>query len=99
MTVLKKTPRDRVHHSENWVPTVARLDIPLGSVVNLRRVAGELRALAQRLDVLSREPEDSATLLFAAGSATRHAAANLRKIKKPGRPRKLVHSLRWPRKC
>ena len=93
-----KIPRDRVHHSENWVPTVARLDIPLGSVVNLRRVAGELRALAERLDVLSRDPADSADLLFAAGRATRHTAANLRKIKKPGRPRNLVHSLRWPLK-
>lgn len=93
-----KIPRDRVHHSENWVPTVARLDIPLGSVVNLRRIAGELRALAERFDVLSRDPADSADLLFQAGRATRHTASNMRKIKTPGRPRKLVHSLRWPHK-
>jgi hypothetical protein len=93
---MSKRPRDTVHHSENWVPTVARLDIPLGSVVNLRRVAGELRALAERLDVLSRDPADSAEVLFEAGRATRHTAANLRKIRRPGRPAKRVHSLRWP---
>lgn len=92
-----RRPRDTVHHTENWVPAVARLDIPLGSVVNLRRIAGELRALAERLDVLSRDPADSADLLSEAGRATRHTNANLRKIRRPGRPRKLAHSLRWVR--
>lgn len=93
-----KKPRDTVHHSETWVSTVARIDVPLNSVVNLRRIAGELRALAERLDFISRDTADSADLLSAAGSATRHTNANLRKIKRVGRPRKLVHSLRWVRK-
>jgi hypothetical protein len=95
---MAKRPRDTVHVSENWVPTVARLDVPLNSVVNLRRIAGELRALAERFDVLSRDPADSADLLSAAGFATRHTNANLRKIKRPGRPAKREHSLRWPHK-
>ena len=93
-----KKPRDTVHHSETWVLQVARLDIPLSSVVNLRRVAGELRALAERLDFLSRDPADSADILSEAWNATRHTNGNLRNIKRAGRPRKLVHSLRWERK-
>ena len=93
-----KKPRDTVHSSETWVMPVARLDIPLGSVVNLRRVASELRGLAERLDFLSRDPADSADILSEAWKATRHTNGNLRNIKRVGRPRKLVHSLRWERK-
>jgi hypothetical protein len=94
---MAKRPRDTVHSSESWVPSVARIDVPLGSVVNLRRVAGELRALAERLDVLSRDPRDSADILSEAGRATRHTNANLRKIRRPGRPAKRTESLRWIR--
>lgn len=71
-----------------WVAEVARLDVPLRSVVNLRRVAGELRALAVRLDHLSRDPRPAADVLFEARRATRHTNHNLQAIRKPGRPSK-----------
>ena len=90
-----RTPRDTVHHSETWVPTIARLDIPLRSVVNLRRVAGNLRALAQQLDFLSRADGDSADLLCAARNEVRHTNRELAKIKRVGRPRKEWNKLQW----
>jgi len=80
------------------VPEVSRLDIPLRSVVNLRRVAQNLRGLADRLDFLSRDPRDSRTVLFEAMLEIRSVAARLRAIKSPGRPKRTTqHSTRWLR--
>jgi len=72
-----------------WIGEVVRLDIPLRSVVNLRRVAGELRALALRLDALSRNPNDPKHVLFEASMVARRTQKNLRSIRKPGRPHKM----------
>jgi hypothetical protein len=82
---------------KTWKQEVARLDIPLRSVVNLRRVASELRGLAERLDALSRDPDDSTHVLDNAARAVRHTAANLRKIRSPGKPKKRTETLRWVR--
>jgi hypothetical protein len=72
-----------------WIGEVVRLDVPTRSVVNLRRVAGELRALALRLDCLSRTPDDPKSVLFDAAMAIRHTNKNLRAIRRPGRPHKM----------
>lgn len=85
-------------YEQTYTPTVARLDVPLRSVVNLRRVAGQLRALAQQLDFLSREPGAADIILTAARKEVRHANKELQKIRRPGRPKKREHSLRWPHK-
>lgn len=90
--------RDRPNrHEQSYLSEVARLDIPLRSVVNLRRVASELRGLAERLDFLSRDPRETPDVLHDAWSAVRHTRRNMEKIKSPGRPKKRVHSLRWVR--
>lgn len=90
--------RDRPNQFEqSYLREVARIEIPLRSVVNLRRVAEELRALAQRLDFLSRDPRETAEVLYDAGSAVRHTRRNIEKIRSPGRPKKRVESLRWVR--
>ena len=80
-------PGDRLNRfEESYVPTVARPDLPLSSVVNLRRVAAELRGLADRLDWLSRDNAPAAEVLFSAWTAARHTGRNCAKIRRPGRP-------------
>ena len=80
-------PADRLNKfEESYVPTVARLDLPLTSVVNLRRLASELRGLADRLDWLSRETERPPEVLLSAWSAVRRTGRNCAKIRRPGRP-------------
>lgn len=77
-------------------PESARLDIPLKSVVNLRRVAEELRGLASRLDIISRDgSQEAPALLNEAWFAVRHTHRRLDRIKSPGRPKKRVHTTRW----
>lgn len=79
--------RDRLTgYEETYMPTMARLDLPLSSVVNLRRVAAELRGLADRLDWLSRDAADPPDVLFSAWTAIRHTGRNCAKIRRPGRP-------------
>ena len=70
------------------VGEVAQLDVPLRSVVNLRRVAENLRGLADRLDFLSRSPAESRRILFDAMLEVRSTNRRLRQIRKPGRPTK-----------
>ena len=72
-----------------------RLDLPMRSVVNLRRVASELRGLAEVLDRLSRDPGEAYDVLYDAKRAARHTNRNLSKIQRPGRPKKREHSHRW----
>lgn len=89
-------PADRPDRfEETYLSEVARLEIPLRSVVNLRRVAEELRGLAQRLDFLSRDPGEPADVLYEAKKAVRRTRNNIEKIRRPGRPKKRVHSTRW----
>lgn len=85
-------------HERDYIGELVRLDIPLRSVVNLRRVASELRGLAEALDRLSRDPGDAADVLWDARKAARRAQSNMRKIKSPGRPKKRTETLRWIRK-
>lgn len=88
--------RDEVSKFEQrHISIVARLDVPLKSVVNLRRVAGNLRALAQQLDFLSRSPEDAAVVLSAARNEIRHTNREMQKIKTVGRPRKEWLKAEW----
>lgn len=82
---------------KTWRAEISRLDIPLRSVVNLRRVASELRGLAERLDALSRDPSDATDVLADAFKAVRHTRSNMSKIRSPGRPAKRTESLRWVR--
>lgn len=81
-------PRDSTDHIESqYVPEVARLEIPLRSVVNLRRVAEELRGLAAHLDRISRHPDPKAgRLLFEAAHHVVRTRRRLLSIRKPGRP-------------
>jgi hypothetical protein len=88
---------EHTKHDKQWRPQVLRVEIPLRSVVNLRRVASELRGLASRLDALSRDPSDASDVLADADRAVRHTQANMRKIRSPGRPAKRTESLRWIR--
>jgi hypothetical protein len=88
--------RDELNrYEQTYVSEVARLDIPLRSVVNLRRVAEELRGLAQRLDFLSRDTGTSADVLQDAWRACYRTRRNLSRIRAPGRPKKRTESLRW----
>lgn len=82
---------------QSYIPTLTRIDVPLLSVVNLRRVASEFRGLAERLDQLSRDPSEAAVVLSEARSACLRTRRNLAKIKRPGRPAKQEHSTRWMR--
>ena len=87
--------RDKLHRTENWVRPVARLDIPLESVVNLRRIAGLLRGLAVQLDHMSREQGEVPEILFAAGEQVRHTNRELAKVRRSGRPRKVWNEAQW----
>lgn len=70
------------------VGEVARLEVPLRSVVNLRRVAENLRGLADRLDAMSRDgTRESRRILFDAMLEVRSCNRRLRAIRRPGRPR------------
>ena len=82
---------------KTYVAEVARLEIPLRSVVDLRRVGEELRGLAARLDWLSRDRGAPAEVLGEAWSACYKTRRNMARIRAPGRPKKRVHSLRWVR--
>lgn len=70
------------------VGEVARLDVPLNSVVGLRRVAEHLRGLASALETLSRRDDLVArSVLFEARMTTREVNRRLRRMRPPGRPK------------
>lgn len=82
--------RDRISDVEKgYVGDVVRLEIPLESVANLRRVADELRGLAWHLETISRfrEGGPSAKMLEVrmVVSSTNKA---LVKIRSRGRPKR-----------
>lgn len=85
------TPEDRT--TAKWVPTVARLHVPLHSVVNLRKIAGNLRSLANRLDFMSRSSEDAKTLLTEAWYEIRRINREMQRIRRPGRPSRNKHKM------
>ena len=76
-----------------YVGDLVRLEIPLKSVTNLRRVAEELRGLATRIECLSRfsqEQPPSATMLEVR-TLVGQANKRLDKIRGRGRPKKSRH--------
>ena len=87
------TPRDhKTFVEEQYIPDVARLDIPMRSVVNLRRVAEELRGLAAQLDRISRDTNPKAgSLLFEAAGCVVRTRRRLMAIRRPGRPSRSSH--------
>lgn len=71
------------------VGDVARLDIPLRSVIALRRVAEHLRALATMMDQISRRDDIVArSALFEVRMTVREVNRKLRALRGPGRPQK-----------
>ncbi len=70
------------------VGDVARLDIPLRSVVNLRRVADHLRGLATMMEQASHRDDLSArSTLFEVRMYVREVNRKFRAMRGPGRPR------------
>lgn len=68
------------------VGDVARLDVPLRSVVTLRRVAEHLRGLATVMDQMSRRDDLVArTALFEVRMYVREVNHKLRALRGPGR--------------
>lgn len=81
---------DEVHpHEQDYIGKVARVDVPLKSVISLRRVADELRGLAAKLEYLSHErTERPPTVMLEARMAVRQCNRKLAQIRGPGRPKK-----------
>jgi CelD/BcsL family acetyltransferase involved in cellulose biosynthesis len=69
-----------------YVGKVARLNIPLHSVVTLRRIAEELRGLATNLEYISRRDDTPPVALLEARYAVERAANRMKEIRGRGRP-------------
>lgn len=70
------------------VGEVARLDVPLNSVVALRRVAEHLRGLATMMDQAShRDDLPPRSVLFEVRMQVREVNRRLRRLRGPGRPK------------
>lgn len=70
------------------VGDVARIDVPLRSVVALRRVADHLRGLATMMDQASRRDDIPArSTLFEVRMCVREVNRKLRALRGPGRPK------------
>jgi hypothetical protein len=82
--------RDEVDKLEQqYVGDLVRLEIPLKSVMNLRKVAEVLRGLAARLDTLGRYSDyEPASVMLEVGKLTRRANKELTAIRGRGRPKK-----------
>lgn len=78
---------------QRYTPKVVRIHVPLTSVVSLRRIADELRGLANRLDYLSRTQDKPTTVLNEAWFACKHTVGRVNEIRAPGRPRKSKHKM------
>lgn len=69
------------------VGDVARIDIPLRSVVALRRVADHLRGLATMMEQASKRDDIPArSVLFEVRMTVREVNRKLRSLRGPGRP-------------
>lgn len=84
---------------QRYVGKVARLDIPLHSVITLRRIAEELHGLATNLDWLSRRHEAPAVVLLEARWHVEKAEKKMRGIRGKGRPPKTPTKFRAPNDC
>lgn len=83
---MKKPTDTPSFTGRTYIPAVVRVEVPLRSVVNMRRVAENLRGLAERLDFLSRDPRDPDEVLFEARREARKCHRKLQTIQPPGRP-------------
>lgn len=81
---------DELHkYEQDYVGKTARVDVPLKSVVALRRVAEELRGLAARLEFLSHERnERPPVVMLEARAAIRQCNRKMAALRGPGRPKK-----------
>lgn len=88
----QRPPRDEItKHEEAYVGKTARVEVPLRSVIALRRVADELRGLAARLEFLGHEKTDRPSeVLLEARYQVRECNHKMAAIRGPGRPRKPV---------
>ena len=74
---------------EQYLGDVVRLEIPLQSVSNLRRVADELRGLAHQMECLSRFSSDKpGVVMLQVRGMVRHTNTRLDKIRGRGRPKR-----------
>lgn len=82
--------RDEVNPVEaSYVGDVVRLEIPLKSVTNLRRVADELHGLATRLEWLARFSRDKPpVVMLETRTLVRETNRRLDAIRGRGRPKK-----------
>lgn len=82
--------KDEPHkYEKDWVGEAVRLEIPLQSVANLKRVAEVLRGLAARFDSLYAYPyEAPLETILEVKRLTRRAGKDLSKIRSRGRPKK-----------
>lgn len=85
-------PADDVNRiEEQYIGQLCRLEIPLKSVVNLRRVAEELRGLAFRLDGLSRSDATPSQAMLEVKGLVRRCNHRLDAIRGRGRPKRSRH--------
>jgi hypothetical protein len=76
-------------HEQDYLGKVVRIEVPLRSVISLRRVADELRGLAAKLDFMSHErTERPGEVLLGARMAVRGCNQKMKAIRGPGRPKK-----------
>lgn len=94
MTMSKRVRDIPSFTAGTYISEVVRIDVPMRSVVNLRRVAENLRGLADRLDFLSRDPRDADQVLFEANSEARRCHRRMQSIQPPGRPSSKARALR-----
>lgn len=86
-------PRDEINPVEaTYVGDVVRLEIPLKSVFNLRKVADELHGLATRLEHLARLSDDKPpVVMLQVREMVRGTNRRLDAIRSRGRPKRSRH--------
>lgn len=77
-----------IKHEEAYVGDVVRLEIPLKSLMNLRRVAEELRGLAHRLECIGRFADRPAAAMIEVRMIVKATNHRLDKIRSRGRPKR-----------
>lgn len=76
-------------HEEAYIGDVVRLEIPLKSVMNLRRLAEELHGLAHRLECLGRfNTEKPSVAMLQVRFMVKETNRKLDKIRGRGRPKR-----------
>lgn len=93
MWYAKGMARDELHkHEEVYIGDFVRLEIPLKSVMNLRKVADELHGLANRLECLGRfSNEKPSVAMLQVRLMVKESNHRLEKIRGRGRPKKSRH--------